>query len=137
MSSCIIKIDTDNFRKILENHPSASLSVLDILTKRLHEAQEMIKQLSAHSVENRIAYTLLKLGQKLGEQKEIGLLIQIPLSRNDIADMTGTTPETASRIISKLKKEGIIKTGRKWIVIKDMNKLGEMLKSNLINHDNH
>lgn len=130
LSSCVMKIDSDNFRKVLQKHPTASLTVLDIISKRLHEAQEMIKQLSAHSVENRIAYTLLKLAQKLGEQKEIGLLIQIPLSRNDLADMTGTTPETASRIIGKLKSEGIIKTGRKWIVINDIQKLTKKLKSN-------
>jgi len=130
LPSCIMKIDSENFRKILHKYPVASLQVLDIIAKRLREAQEMIRQLSTHSVENRIAYTLIKLAEKLGAEKDIGLLLQIPLSRNDLASMTGTTPETASRIISKFKEEGVIQTGRKWIAIKHINKLKEKLDLN-------
>lgn len=127
-SSCIMKIDSEDFRTILQKYPVVSLRVLDITAKRLLEAQERIKQLSAHSVENRIAYTLLKLGQKLGEQNENGILIQIPLSRYDIAGMAGTTPETASRIISKFKSANILQTGRKWTIIKNIERLEEMVK---------
>jgi CRP-like cAMP-binding protein len=126
--SCIMKIDTENFRGILKKFPSAAIIVMDIMSKRLREAQELIQQLGANSVESRIAHTLLKLGQKLGEEKEIGLLIQIPLSRNDIAGMTGTTPETASRIISRLQKDGIIETGRKWLAIKKIDRLKKMIE---------
>ncbi len=126
--SCIMKIDTENFRGILKKLKSTALIVLDIMSKRLREAQDLIKKLSSSSVENRIAHTILKLGEKLGEQKEIGLLIQIPLSRNDIAGMTGTTPETASRIISRLQKDGIIETGRKWLAIKKIDRLKKMIE---------
>lgn len=126
--SCILKIDSEEFRTILQKYPVVSLQVLDTTAKRLLEAQERIKQLSAHSVENRIAYTLLKLGQKLGEQNENGILIQIPLSRYDIAGMAGTTPETASRIISKFKNADILKTGRKWTIIKNIEQLEKMVK---------
>lgn len=128
VSSCILKIDSNNFRSILNKFPKAALDVLDILSTRLRDAQEIIKQLSSSSVENRIAYTLLKLSQKLGEEKEMGILIQIPLSRNDIAGMTGTTPETTSRIISKMQKDGIIETGRKWIAVKNIAKLEKLVE---------
>lgn len=126
-SSCIMKIDTKDFRSILTKHPSVSLIVLDIMSKRLREAQEQIRQLSTIPVEGRIAYTLFKLSQKLGEKKDFGLLIQIPLSREDIAGMTGTTPETASRIISHMQKDNIIKTGRKWIAINNIDKLQKLI----------
>jgi len=99
------------------------------MSKRLKESQERIKQLSANSVENRIAYTILKLGEKLGVENDLGLLIQIPLTRYDIAGMTGTTPETASRIISKFKEVGLIKTGRKWTVITNISELEKKLYS--------
>ncbi|MCP5063476.1 MAG: Crp/Fnr family transcriptional regulator [Ignavibacteriae bacterium] len=128
VSSCIMIINSEQFRTILEKYPAASLKVLDIMSKRLREAQEMIKLLSAYSVENRVAYTILKLGEKLGNPNKLGLLIQIPLSRYDIAGMTGTTPETTSRIISKFKEEGLISTGRKWTVIKNINRLKEKVK---------
>lgn len=123
---CILKISSDAFRGILNKYPACALKVLDSISKRLYDAQETIRQLSACPVENRIVHTLLKLGEKLGEQKDVGFLIQIPLSRNDIAGMTGTTPETASRIISQLQKDNVIQTGRKWIAIKDIEKLKEM-----------
>ncbi|MBL1213282.1 MAG: Crp/Fnr family transcriptional regulator [Ignavibacteriae bacterium] len=125
--ACIMKIDTGNFRNILNTYPSAALTVLDITLKRLRESQEIVKQLSSYSVESRVAYTLLKLSEKLGEEKDIGLLIQIPLSRNDIAGMTGTTPETASRILSRMQKENIIQTGRKWLAIKNIDLLNKMI----------
>lgn len=128
--SCILNINSNDFRDILNKFHNSTLLVLDIIAKRLHESQEMLKQLSAQPVENRIAYTLLKLGEKLGEQKEIGLLIQIPLSRKDIAEMTGTTPETASRIMSKLQNDDIIVTGRKWIAIKNINYLKRIVETN-------
>lgn len=129
-TSCILNIDSNNFRNILEKYPNSALIVLDIISKRLRESHEMLRQLSAQPVEIRIFYTLLKLAEKLGEQNDVGLLIQIPLSRKDIAEMTGTTPETASRIMSKLQNDDIIVTGRKWIAIKNINYLKRIVESN-------
>lgn len=127
--SCILNINSDDFRQVLEKYPNSGLVVLDIISQRLRESQEMLRQLSAQPVESRIAYTLLKLGEKLGEQTDIGLLIQIPLSRQDISEMTGTTPETASRIMSKLQNKGIIETGRKWLAIKNIAQLKKLIEA--------
>ena len=120
---CILKISSERFRKILEIYPSTSLNIIDILSERLKAAYEMMHQLSVQSVEQRIAFTLLKLANKLGERKDIGLLIQLPFARSDLAKMTGTTTETASRIMSQFQKQGIIKTGRQWVSITDHKKL--------------
>jgi CRP-like cAMP-binding protein len=75
------------------------------------------------TIEQRIAFTLLKLVNKVGEQKDIGLLIQLPLSKSDLAGMTGTSTEMASRIMSQFQKQGIIKTGRQWVSITDLKRL--------------
>jgi CRP-like cAMP-binding protein len=120
---CILKISSEQFRNILEIYPSASLNIIDILSKRLKAAYEMMQKLSVQSVEQRIAFILLKLANKLGEQKDFGLLIQLPFARSDLAKMTGTTTETASRIMSQFQKQGIIKTGRQWVSITDHKKL--------------
>jgi len=74
--------------------------------------------LSVHSVGERIASLLLQLGEKLGVSSPEGLLIQMPLSRRDIAAMTGTTPETASRILSDLREADLIDSGRQWIALR-------------------
>jgi CRP-like cAMP-binding protein len=125
--TCTLSVSRDEFRSILVRYPAATLSVLDITTARLHEAHETIRQISAHSVEERIAYTLLKLAERLGEPRDVGLLIQMPVSREDLANMVGSATESASRVISQFQKAGLVDTGRQWIAITDQRRLREMV----------
>lgn len=120
---CTLAIGLHDFRTILNNFQSVAVSVLDIMTDRLTSSQEKIHQLSAYTVEKRIAEILLELSEKFGEPNEHGLLIQLPLSRQDLADMVGTSSETASRIMSRFQKEGVIKTGRRWVSVADKQQL--------------
>lgn len=114
---CVLSINSQRFRTILQQHPSVALAVLDITARQLQETREVVRRLSTDSVEQRIATVLLKLAHKLGEISNEGILIQMPLSREDLAQMTGTTTETASRMISQLQKDGLVHTGRQWIAI--------------------
>jgi CRP/FNR family transcriptional regulator, nitrogen oxide reductase regulator len=120
---CILSIRTETFRTILLQYPQVTLALLDSTTKRMQEAQETVQWLSIHPVEQRIAAALLKLAYKMGEITAEGILIQMPLSRDDLAQMTGTTPETASRIISQFQKAGLVRSGRQWIAINDIHNL--------------
>ena len=130
-NSCILKINSEQFRNILQSYPLTALNVVDVISERLKSAYEMMKQLSTQPVEQRIAFTLLKLANKVGEQKDVGILIQLPISRRDLAGMTGTTTETASRIMSQLQKQGIINTGRQWVSITDFKKLKKLAEFNI------
>lgn len=114
---CTLTIGKDTFRSILGKRPGVVLRVLEITTERLAASQEMVRQLSAHPVRHRIAYILLKLANKFGQPKDKSVLIQTPLSRDELANMVGTTTESASRAISQLQKAGLIKTGRQWVSI--------------------
>jgi CRP-like cAMP-binding protein len=118
--ACVLRIEREPFRELLKRYPSVSLALLDITAGRLRQSQEMVRQLSAHSVEQRIAHVLLRLAAKVGEESEAGLLIQMPLSRDNLAEMAGTTPESASRVMSQLQKEGHIRSGRQWVAIADV-----------------
>jgi CRP/FNR family transcriptional regulator, nitrogen oxide reductase regulator len=120
---CVLAISSHTFRTILQEYPSTAMAILDLTAVRLQEAQETVRQLSAHPVEQRIAVTLLKLAAKLGQNADEGLLIQMPLSRDDLAQMTGTTTETASRIMSQFQREGLVRSGRQWIAIADRSRL--------------
>lgn len=126
-AACVLSIGSEDFRAILDNYPQAALKILDITAERLKSAHETIRQLSAFPVEKRIAHTLLKLGEKIGQKEPVGLLIQVPLSRDDLAEMTGTTTETASRIMSQFQKVGLVESGRQWVAIKDQNRLAAIL----------
>lgn len=120
---CTLSVSAAGFRHLLEKFPSVAVAVLDTMSSRLLEAQDMVHQLSAHTVEQRIAFTLLKLAEKLGEENDLGLLIQMPLSRDDLAMMVGTTTESTSRVMSQLQKDGLIRSGRQWVAITDLDRL--------------
>lgn len=126
-AACVLAVAPAAFREVLRAHPATALAVLDVLGERLRAANETIRQLSAHPVEQRLASVLLKLAHSVGEAQPAarggGVLIQVPLARKDLADMTGTTPETASRILSQFQAQGWIRGGRRWVAVQDASAL--------------
>jgi len=125
---CVLSVSAEEFQAILHRHPPVALAVLDMVAARLHEAHELIEQYSGQSIERRLASLLLKLGDKMGEQRDGALLIQMPLSRQDLADMAGTTVETASRIMSQFRKDGLIQSGRRWVALADRARLAAIAR---------
>jgi CRP/FNR family transcriptional regulator, nitrogen oxide reductase regulator len=130
---CILQISAQNFESILVRHPDVTLKVLDVVSRRLEESQDIIKQLSAFSIEERVASALIRLAGKLGENRSKSVLIQLPFSRQDLAAMTGTTVETVSRVMSHFAADGLISTGRKWVSINDLDALKHIAKEGALN----
>ncbi len=124
--SCVLEIAAEDFQTILRGYPAVALAALDIVAARLQAAHEQIRQLSAEPAASRVAAALLALARKLGEPHDGALLIQMPLSREDLAAMTGATVETVSRIMSKLRAEGVIRSGRQWVAITDDDRLAAL-----------
>ena len=125
---CILQISVGDFERILSQYPDVMRKVLEAVGGRLNESQEIVKQLSAYTAEQRIASALLRLAHKLGEARGPGVLIQLSFSRQDLAAMTGTTTETVSRVMSHFAEEGWVKSGRKWVTLTDLDRLEELLK---------
>ncbi|HSL45672.1 MAG TPA: Crp/Fnr family transcriptional regulator [Anaerolineales bacterium] len=130
---CILQISSPNFEKVLNQFPDVIMRVLQAVGQRLEASHEIIKQLSIYTADQRIAAALIRLMNKWGEQKEQGVLIQLPFSRQDLAAMTGTTIETVSRVMSHFSAEGLISTGRKWVAIKDVERLQNLVKEGAVN----
>ncbi len=130
---CILKISAEDFERILSDHPDVTRKVLEAVSQRLAESQEIVKQLSAYTAEQRIASALMRLASKLGEARGQGVLIQLPFSRQDLAAMTGSTTETVSRVMSRFAEEGWVKSGRKWVTITDSKRLEELIKRGAVN----
>lgn len=128
---CILVIGRETFQQILKRYPSVSLKMIEIMARRLLSANERVHQLSVMAMEGRIASLLLMLGEKFGEQGEVGLLLQVPLSREDLAGMAGTTTETASRVMSQFQRDGLIKSGREWVAVTNREGLEEIAGSEL------
>lgn len=122
-TTCALSIRSDDFRQVLDEHPGLALKTLAIMGERLSAANQRVLQLSSMPVEQRIAFTLLDLARKHGRKQADGLLIDVPLSRDDLAEMTGATPETTSRVMSQFHSRGVIESGRQWVAITDQQQL--------------
>ena len=103
---------------LMERYPRLAINVARFIAARLHELQVQYRQLATEKVERRVARTLIRLVQQAGTRVESGVLIDLPLSREDIAQMTGTTLYTVSRIVSRWESEGVLEAGRQRMVIK-------------------
>ena len=111
----VLRIRREDFLSFVAQRPQVVLRIISVLGERLRDAQGRLKDLAGERVEQRLAHTLLMLSAKLGAT--------LPFTRQEIADMAGTTTETAIRFISRLKDGGIIRSARGRITILDKTKL--------------
>jgi CRP/FNR family transcriptional regulator len=117
-TTCIV-IPRTVFFRLLETYPSLVRGLMLGLTIRLVELTNRIADLSGTRIEPRFARLFLKLAAESGRQERGGTFIPLPLSRQELADMTGTTIETAIRIMSRWGKEDILRTEKDGFVIVD------------------
>lgn len=104
--------------QLMERHPRIALNALPLLAEQLQELQHRYRELATERVERRVARALLRLVRQSGRKVESGVLIDFPLSREDLAGITGTTLYTVSRILSGWEKRGLIETSRQRILIR-------------------
>jgi CRP/FNR family transcriptional regulator, nitrogen oxide reductase regulator len=104
-------------RHFLETEPRIALNALEFVAGRLHDLQRRYRQLTTERVERRVARALLRLVQEAGRRVDAGVEIDFPVSRQDIAEMTGTTLYTVSRLLSSWEERGIIRSGRQRITL--------------------
>ena len=108
---------SETISDLMERFPRLALNALRFLAGRLKEFQDRYRELATQRVERRIAHALLRLAHQVGRQMEGGTLIDLTLSRQDIAEMSGTTLFTVSRTLSGWEGAGIIKSGRERVFI--------------------
>lgn len=85
-------------------------------------------EISNEQVEQRVAHALLRLTKQAGKKVDTGVEIDFPISRQDIAEMTGTTLHTVSRILSAWESEGLVEGGRQRIILRDAHRLHGLAK---------
>jgi CRP-like cAMP-binding protein len=102
---------------LMKNFPRFALNGLRLVSGRFQELQNRYRELSTERVEQRVARALLRLARQAGKRIDTGVLLDLPLTRQDLAEMTGTTLFTVSRILSRWEGEGLIEAGRERIVV--------------------
>lgn len=119
----LLKISRSSLMRILDRFPNLMYCMAQQVGDRMKESHETLKNIALERVEARIASLLLKLSDKTGKKTDDGVVIDMKLTKQDIAEMVGTTVETSIRTMSKLKKMGIVSEKEGKIVIKNIEKL--------------
>lgn len=91
--------------------------------ERLQDAHARFVEMSTEQVDRRVAHALVKLAGQTGRQTEEGLLIDFPISRQDIAEMTGTTLHTVSRLMTAWEEQGLVSSGRQKVIVANPHRL--------------
>jgi len=105
--------------KLMLEYAPLAVNMLQAVIDRIDELQTRYLELFAEQVEQRVARALLRIMKQSGRKTNDGILIDFRLSRQELADYTGTTLYTVSRTLSSWEKSGWIKSGRERITVTD------------------
>ena len=117
-TTCLL-IPRQAFFSLLETYPTMVRGLLTGLTHRLVELTNRLTELSGGRIEARLARFLLKLADDMGQRRPDGTFIPLALSRQEIADMIGTTIETSIRIMSRWGKDNVVRTEKDGFLVID------------------
>jgi CRP-like cAMP-binding protein len=123
--SSILSIPEREFFQLIESRPEMMRRLLAGLTYRLIMVNKRLADMTG-SAEYRAARLFLTLADRVGTPRDSGLFIPLPLSRQEIADLIGTTLETAIRLMSRWQKDGVVVTEKNGFVIPDVAALREL-----------
>ena len=104
--------------QLVEKFPPLALNAMRLMADHIQETQNRLRELSTERVERRLARTLLRLAAQTGVKTPEGVQIGLPLTRQDLAEMIGTTLYTVSRILSQWEGQGLVRSGRERVIIR-------------------
>ena len=104
VDSVVVRVPTSAFHQLLQQNPTFLRDSLCLFCDRLRQVEHKSCMMSYDSVERRLAQALLTLEKKFGPT--------IPLTKHELAELAGTTVETAIRVLSQLKKQGVVTSSR-------------------------
>lgn len=109
-----------SWEELTTRYPCLLHAAQDTVSRRLSEADDRLLEIHSLDVEQRLAHSLLRLIRQVGQDDALGTSLSIPVTRQDLAELAGTTLYTASRIVSSWDHKGLIQAGRKQITIADL-----------------
>jgi CRP-like cAMP-binding protein len=116
-NSSALAIESGFLHEILKTRQQIAFDLMGLMTTYIQEMQARYRELATGRVEQRVANALLRLAAQVGIRSEKETIIELSFSRQDVAEMTGTTLYTVSRLLSDWERKGIIETGRERIKI--------------------
>ena len=123
--SYICAIRQEDFHNLIKEMPEIALGLVEKINQKLEEAEDRIEDLVFRDVPGRIASILLKLAEQFGKGSPAGTQISFKITHQELADMVGTTRETATVILNELKEDKVLKIEEKYITVIDEKALKE------------
>jgi len=116
-NSTALALKSEYLHDLMETRPYLSFDLMKLMTGYIQEMQERYRELATEKVERRIARSLLRLAAQMGTKNEGG--IELTFTRQDLAEMSGTTIYTVSRILSDWERQGLVEAGRERVLIRN------------------
>lgn len=116
-NSTALAVKSDYLRELMQTRPYLSMDLMKLMTTYIQEMQERYRELATEKVERRIARALLRLAAQMGNKIAGG--IELAFTRQDLAEMSGTTLYTVSRVLSEWERQGLVEAGRERVVIRN------------------
>jgi CRP/FNR family transcriptional regulator len=116
-------IKNSDLQKLIVENPEISLELIKYLNHRLIEAQNKVRNLALYDTFGRTAQALVKLAEDHGKKTDVGIELDLGISRQELANIVGTTRETVIRVLAAFKKEKSIELDKSNIIIKDIDKV--------------
>ncbi len=124
--ACLLGLDTPEYDDLMREIPQVAMATVKGVAHRLTQSQHAIHMLASAPLEQRLAALLLVLADKVGQPWDGATLLDVPLSREDLAAMAGAATESVSRLLSQWQRDGWIETGRRWIALVDAARLAQV-----------
>lgn len=122
----VLSFDCDWFRGWLEEHPKHATQLVSIMATRLREIGHRFFNLATGNVTSQVAKLLVEMANCYGTQMNHGVLLNIPLSHQDIADMIGVSRQRVSTTISQLKQQGLLSIRKHFLCLEKLAELGQL-----------
>jgi CRP/FNR family transcriptional regulator, nitrogen oxide reductase regulator len=116
-NSTALAVKSEYLHELMKTRPYLSFDLMKLMTGYIQEMQERYRELATEKVERRIARALLRLAAQMGAKSDGG--IELTFTRQDLAEMSGTTLYTVSRTLSDWERQGLVDAGRERVLIRN------------------
>lgn len=116
-TSQVLAIRKEEFMPLVQRIPQLAINALSLMADNVQEFQERLREVTTERAERRLAHTLLRLAAQTGMKTSEGVVINLPLTRQELASMSGASLTSISRILSQWEKMNLVQSGQEQFVI--------------------
>lgn len=122
-------IRNSDMKRLLQAYPDIAWRILVIMSRRLRQAVEQMRDMAFRDAYGRLSQGVLNLAKEYGVPTPEGIKIEMPLSQQELANLAGTSRETVARILGQWKREGLVEVRRRHLILRRPEDLERRLDS--------